>query len=59
MSAPLPSNIEGVDRELATLHRLRKQFDWHRFPEVAARDAARVDELLDWRNELQREDGGA
>lgn len=58
MSAPLPSTIEAVDRELATLNRLRKQFESHRFPEVAARDAARVDELLDWRLELIRESGG-
>lgn len=59
MSAPLPSTVEAVDRELATLHRLMKRMNIHRFPDVAARDQARIDELLDWRLELARENGGA
>ena len=45
----LPDTIEAVDRELATLSRIVRMCQPGRFPEVEARDRARLDELLDWR----------
>lgn len=53
MTAPLPDTIEGVDAELARLARVRRLVTREKFPDVWARDQVRIDELLDWRTELE------